>query len=129
MIDSARMVLIVDDEAGMCWALNHILKGSGITSFTAGSADEAARLARRHRFDLAFLDAKLPDAEWRELARLIRQTNPVIPIVLVSGYFYGDDPEIVQASEEGVISAFLSKPFLHEEVRTIVRTMLASAEP
>lgn len=124
-IGSEPVVLIVDDEPGMCWALSHILKGSGIASVATSSGQEAMRVARRRRFHLAFLDAKLPDADWRELARLIREANPGIPIVLVSGYFYGDDPEVLQASEDGVINGFLSKPFLHEEVRAIARTTLA----
>jgi len=126
MIGSGAVVLIVDDEPDICWALSEILKGSGIVSLTATCGQEALDLARRQRFLLAFIDAKLPDVEWRELARLIREANPGIPIVLVSGYFYGDDPEVLQACTEGVISDFLSKPFLHEEVRTMARRTLAS---
>jgi CheY-like chemotaxis protein len=125
MIGSGAVALIVDDEPDMCWALSHILKDAGTVSVTATSGQEAVLLARRQRFDLAFIDAKLPDAEWHELARLIREANPEIPIVLVSGYFYGDDPEVLQAFTEGVINGFLSKPFLHEEVRTLTRSRLA----
>jgi len=121
---SAAAVLIVDDEPGMCWALGHILKRSGIVSVAATSGEEALRLVQRERFYLAFIDAKLPDAEWRELARRIREANPGVPIVLVSGYFYGDDPEVLQAAAAGVISGFLSKPFLHDEVLAIARAAL-----
>ncbi len=118
-------VLIVDDEPGMCWALGHILQGSGIVSVTATSGQDALRLAVRQRFRLAFVDAKLPDAEGLELARRIREANPGIRIVLVSGYFYGDDPEVLQAEAAGLINGFVSKPFLHDEVRTIARAALA----
>jgi len=121
---SEASVLIVDDEPNMCWALGHILKGSGIVSVTATTGQEALRLAQRQRFHLAFIDAKLPDAEGVELARRIREMNPGMPIVLVSGYFYGDDPEVLRASAAGVISGFLSKPFLHDEVRAIARAAL-----
>jgi hypothetical protein len=30
--------------------------------------------------------------------------------VLVSGYFYGDDPEVLKAMAAGVINGFVSKP-------------------
>ena len=125
MIRSDAAVLIVDDEPGMCWALGHILRGSGIVSVTATTGQEALRLAARQRFHLAFVDAKLPDAEGLELARRIREADPGIRIVLVSGYFYGDDPEVLQAAAAGVINGFVSKPFLHDEVRTIARAALA----
>ena len=125
MIRNDAAVLIVDDEPGMCWALGHILTGNGIVSVAATTGQEALRLAARERFHLAFVDAKLPDAEGLDLARRIREANPGIRIVLVSGYFYGDDPEVLQASAAGVINGFVSKPFLHDEVRTIARAALA----
>ena len=125
MIRNDAAVLIVDDEPGMCWALGHILGGGGIVSVTATTGQEALRLAERQRFRLAFVDAKLPDAEGLELAGRIREADPRIRIVLISGYFYGDDPEVLQASAAGVINGFVSKPFLHDEVRTIARAALA----
>lgn len=125
MTSSAAAVLIVDDEPGMCWALGHILRGSGIVSVTATTGQEALRLAARQRFRLAFVDAKLPDAEGLELARRIREADPGIRIVLVSGYFYGDDPEVLQAAAAGIINGFVSKPFLHDEVRAIAQTAFA----
>jgi DNA-binding NtrC family response regulator len=125
MIRNDTAVLIVDDEPGMCWALGHILRGSGIVSVTATTGQEALRLAARQRFRLAFVDAKLPDAEGLDLARRFREADPGIRIVLVSGYFYGDDPEVLQAAAAGVINGFVSKPFLHDEVRAIAQTALA----
>lgn len=125
MIRNDAAVLIVDDEPGMCWALDHVLGRSGIVSVTAATGQEALGLAARQRFRLAFVDAKLPDAEGLELARRIREVDPEIRIVLVSGYFYGDDPEVLQATAAGVIDGFVSKPFLHDEVRAITQTALA----
>ena len=125
MTGGDRLALIVDDEPDMCWALGHILEGNGIVPITATSRQEALRLVQRQRFDLAFIDAKLPDADGLDLARRIRGENSEIPIVLVSGYFYGDDPDVLRALAAGVISDFLSKPFLHGEVRAIARTLLA----
>jgi len=124
MTGSDASVLIVDDEPDMCWALDHILKESGVVSVTASSGQEALRLVQRQRFRLAFIDAKLPDADGLELARRIREAIPGIHIVLVSGYFYGDDPEVLRASAAGVISGFLSKPFWHAEVLVIARAVL-----
>ena len=125
MTAGGTVALIVDDEPDMCWALRHILEGNGIVSVTATSGNETLRLVQGQRFHLIFIDAKLPDADGIELARRIREVNPGIPIWLVSGYFYGDDPEVLRALAAGVISGFLSKPFLHEEVRAIARATLA----
>jgi DNA-binding NtrC family response regulator len=108
--------LIIDDEPDMCWALEHILETIGVHSKTAQSGEEALTLMQQNRFQLAFLDAKLPDTEGLELARRIRELDPTIGIVMVSGYFYRDDDLVEQALGEGVISGFISKPFRQDEI-------------
>jgi YesN/AraC family two-component response regulator len=87
-----------------------------VHSKTAQSGEEALTLMQQNRFQLAFLDAKLPDTEGLELARSIRELDPTIGIVMVSGYFYRDDDLVEQALGEGVISGFISKPFRQDEI-------------
>jgi DNA-binding NtrC family response regulator len=114
--------LIVDDEPDMCWALQHILKGAGINSEKAFSGCEALELVKPDRFQLAFVDAKLPDMEGLELARRLREIDPSIRIVMISGYFYREDVEVQKALVGEVICGFVGKPFLHDEIRTAIET-------
>jgi DNA-binding NtrC family response regulator len=118
---SPATVLIVDDEPDVCWALQRILKASGILSVTTASGHEALRLARQEPLLLAFVDAKLPDGEGLELAWRLRAAAPGLRAVLISGYFYRDDAEIVEALAAGVIDSFVGKPFPHDTIRTIAR--------
>ncbi len=127
MTPSHSPCLIVDDEPEMCWALARILTGAGGSCQTAASAREAIALAARHPFRLAFLDAKLPDADGLDLARRLQAFHPGIRIVLVSGYFYQDDPLITAAIQSGQIAAFIAKPFAHAEIRRAIGAMPKSA--
>ena len=121
----APEVLIVDDEPDICWALTHILKSAGIVPVTTTSGREALRLARSQRFHLAFIDAKLPDLDGLDLARRIREGDAAARIVLVSGYFYCDDAEVRQAMVAGLITDFVGKPILHQQVEAIAREVLS----
>lgn len=121
MTEAGAAVLIVDDEPDVCWALERILNASGVVSVVTASAHEALTLARRERFLLAFVDAKLPDEEGLELARRMREAAPALQIVLISGYYYPDDSEVVEALAAGVIEGFVSKPFLHDEIQKLAR--------
>lgn len=116
MKDKNKLFLIVDDEPDMCWALEHILKKNAFLSKRALTGQEALNLIEADRFQLAFLDAKLPDMEGLELARRIRKRDPAVSIVIVSGYFYRDDDAIQKALAEGLISSFIGKPFDHDEI-------------
>ena len=72
-------------------------------------------------FQLAFVDAKLPDIEGLELAEEIRSMDNKVVLIMVSGYFYKDDAAIKAALRQGNINGFVSKPFLHEEIEGIIR--------
>jgi len=121
MSNSQIKILIVDDEPDMCWALQHLLKDLNIQSTTTCSGFEAVDLMRSNVFQLAFVDAKLPDMEGLELAERLRKLDPEVSIIMVSGYFYRDDAAIKSALKEGIINGFVSKPFLHQEIFEIVR--------
>ena len=111
-----KVFLIVDDEPDMCWALKHILKKNGFLSKRALNGREALKLVKRNRFQLAFLDAKLPDMEGLDLAKQIRKLDPAIHIVMISGYFYQDDDVVQKATTERLIDGFIGKPFDHDEI-------------
>ncbi len=109
--------LIVDDEPDMCWALARLLNQYGISSSQALGAREALQyLKAADSYQLAFVDAKLPDMDGLELARRLRQLVPEIRIVMVSGYFYRDDVAVQEAMAEGLICGFVAKPFDHQEI-------------
>jgi CheY-like chemotaxis protein len=122
MTNPGELILIVDDEPDMCWALEHILNKRGYITRTALTAMEALMLMERHRFACAFLDAKLPDMDGLDLARRIRQRAPDMRILMVSGYFYRDDVSIQEAISHGLIVDFISKPFFQAEILRVLET-------
>lgn len=112
--------LVVDDEPEMCWVLENILVKKGFICIKALNAREAIALTERQSFRMAFLDAKLPDIDGLDLARQLKKSAPRLPIVIVSGYFYKDDLTIEEAERSGLISAFISKPFSHDEIVHVI---------
>jgi len=100
-------VLVVDDEADIREMLGDALNQSNLRIHTAGSIDEARRLAEKNRIDLALIDVKLPDGDGLELAREIHKTDPSIHSILMTGapsYDYA-----VEAIRCGAAD-FLAKP-------------------
>ena len=122
MTEPGNLILIVDDEPDMCWALEHLLNKRGYVTRTALTAMEALMLMEQHRFACAFLDAKLPDMDGLELARCIRERAPDMRLLMVSGYFYRDDVSIQEAISQGLIIDFISKPFLQAEILRVLET-------
>ncbi|MCF8108318.1 MAG: response regulator [Desulfohalobiaceae bacterium] len=113
--------LVVDDEPDMCWALGHILVSRGYRGRSVFTGREALSLLKGQRAGLVFLDAKLPDFEGLDLAKLMLGIVPDIRIVLVSGYYFQDSQEIRQAGQDGVIAGFVSKPFKNDHILEAMR--------
>ena len=120
MNEKQAPILVVDDEPEMCWILENIIRRTGFACMTALNAGEAMALTKSHLFSMAFLDAKLPDIDGLDLARKLRKINACLSIVIVSGYFYQDDPTIEGVLREGLIAAFVGKPFDHDEIVSVI---------
>jgi DNA-binding NtrC family response regulator len=114
--NNCGMILIIDDEVDICWSLEYILKKCGYCTAMATNARDALSTLGSQQFHFVFIDAKLPDIDGLELTKQIRHIDSHISIIMVSGYFYEDDFSVQQAISQGLISAFVSKPFLQEEI-------------
>ena len=120
------VVLIVDDDPDICWVLERLVESLKAPCIRAVDGQSALQAARLNRLALVLLDAKLPDIDGLELARQIRCAAPGIPIMLISGYFYKDDPAIQAALHQELIYGFVEKPFSHTEMKGAIAAALAS---
>ena len=118
-------VLIVDDEPDICWVLENTLQPEGYAVTATTSGARALELIRERFFELAFVDAKLPDLDGLELAARIRQDSPQTAIVLLSGYFYKEDRAISERLRDGLFIGFIPKPFDLNQVRLIAQQAVA----
>jgi DNA-binding response OmpR family regulator len=100
-------VLVVDDEADIREMLGDALNQSHLCIHAAGSLDEARRIARSHRIDLALIDVKLPDGDGLDLAREIHAGDPSVHSILMTGAPSYD--RAVEAIRVGCAD-FLAKP-------------------
>jgi DNA-binding NtrC family response regulator len=119
--NDAPRVLIVDDEPDMVWAVGNALKSDGYAVSTAESGAAAVDMIAHDTFAVAFVDAMLPDWDGLDLAGVIHDQQPRATIVLVSGYFYAEDPAIREGIQKGIFSGFIAKPFDLQEIRRLVR--------
>ena len=102
------MVLVVDDDNLVCWALRKELVHHRLNARIAGSGEECLSAIRENRFDLVFLDIHLPDANGIDIMKSIREVSPESSVVIVSGD--GNFQSKERALSEGA-AQYLEKPF------------------
>jgi len=129
MAESLTVVLVVDDEPDVCWALETLLQGERFTVVTVENGTEALQWLKggKPACHLVLLDAKLPDIDGVDLASRIRtETSCTAPLILISGYFYQDDSLVEDSLRTGLIAAFITKPFRHDEILSTIHAVLST---
>ena len=79
-------ILIVDDDPDVTAMLHRSLARCGFQSDVTSSADEALEKAAATVYDGAILDLVMPGRDGADLAALLRQKTPGLPVALLTGY-------------------------------------------
>lgn len=110
-----EMILIVDDEAEILNVLGAILKRNGWTVIPACDGAEALALYRKHATEIKAImtDVVMPNMGGMGLIRAIRELDPKLPILVVSGY--GNESCEEELETLGVTD-YLKKPFSARQI-------------
>ncbi|MFH1057371.1 MAG: response regulator [Pseudomonadota bacterium] len=124
----AGLILVADDEDLVRDLLVRFLTNRGHHVLEASDGQQALRLFRQNHFDLVLSDVLMPGLDGLTLLTAIKEVNPRVPVVLISGY--GDVETVVKALKAGAEN-FLSKPLSMDTLdRVVARALaLASAPP
>lgn len=119
-------VLVVDDSKLARNHIHRVLNSLGIQKIMeAENGAEALTLLKDYTFDLVFTDYNMPEMDGRELSEFIR-FNPEtshIPIIMVTSEA-SDSLHMANIHQTG-INALCNKPFVLEEVRRMIVTLLS----
>jgi DNA-binding NtrC family response regulator len=122
-----RVLLVVDDEPLMCWALKERLRTVGYQVLAA--PDAASALSHfgdgtgAESVDLVLLDLKLPDTDGFSLFRQIKQLNPTCHVIMMTAF---GTPETTAEAQRLGAYRVLDKPFDLDDVVALVGEALAS---
>lgn len=108
-------ILVVDDELAVQETIRLVLERAGHSVVTASDGRNCIALCQGGDFDLLFLDIFMPGMDGFETMRLVRERQPQLPIVVISGRPVAWAPEqtpdfLTMATKLGAVSS-LQKPF------------------
>lgn len=125
-VKGKETLLVVDDEQDILDLMRDSLEGQGYEVFVAGESTMALDLYRRIFQDvkLVITDIVMPNMDGRELIRQIREIDPDVKVLAISGYsrYVADKDEIHE------IEGFIQKPFESYYLLSMVRRILDAKE-
>lgn len=79
------VVLCIDDDLTGLALRKLLLETKGHVVLTATNGKAGIELARRVSLDAVVLDFQMPQMDGEQVARVLRQERPTLPIILLSG--------------------------------------------
>ena len=117
------LVLVADDDADILALVSFRLQRAGYDIVQAGDGEEALRLARERRPDLAVLDVMMPRLTGDEVTRQLRASEETsrIPVILLTARV--QEADVARGFEAGA-DDYIKKPFSPQELRARVQAIL-----
>jgi two-component system, cell cycle sensor histidine kinase and response regulator CckA len=124
----AGTVLLVEDDDAVRALARRTLANAGFAVLEATEGGAALRLAREHpgTIDVVVTDLMMPEMGGEELAARVREMQPDVGIVLMSGF---TESSVVLEGRIGEPNRFLEKPFTPASLTAVVREALRTARP
>ncbi|MEG6616616.1 response regulator [Peptococcaceae bacterium 1198_IL3148] len=118
-------ILIVDDQPGVRYLLDILIKEMGHNTYSAQNGLEAVEIVKRVKPDLVFMDVRMPVMDGLEALTKIKAISPSVNVVMMTANF--TEETIDKAMQKGA-SKCMAKPFDVEDIRDIIEEHLWNAE-
>jgi DNA-binding NtrC family response regulator len=116
-------ILVIDDEPGICQALEKLFRSEGHEIRTSSRAETGLPLAEAFKPDLAILDVRLPGMNGLEVLARLRKADPRLPAIVVTAY--GTVDTAVEAVRRGAYD-YLLKPLDVDRILAVANRALES---
>jgi DNA-binding response OmpR family regulator len=103
-----RRILVIEDEPDIARGLRDALEFEQFEVTTTGHGREGIKILRERGADLVILDLMLPDGNGFTVCEEIRQSHPVVPIIMLTAR--SQETDKIRGLEAGA-DDYVTKPF------------------
>ena len=114
-------ILVVDDLHSIRLTLGGILEDEGHNVVTVENGYQAIEAVRKNRFDVIFMDIKMPGINGVQTFREVKKIDPKAAVIMMTAYSVED--LVKEALEEGAY-AIVYKPFDIDRIIAIIEEVL-----
>ncbi|HWB28669.1 MAG TPA: sigma-54 dependent transcriptional regulator [Chitinophagaceae bacterium] len=120
-----QKILVIDDDRDMCLLLKHFLTRKGYEVTEMYNGKKALEYMESAHTGLVMCDLRLEDMDGIELLKKIKEKNPSIPVIIMTGY--SDIKTSVNAIKLGAFD-YVTKPLLPDEILLTIQHALQREE-
>jgi len=127
-------ILLIDDDEAVLEGTEMLLDAKGYDVVAVPNGKAGVEALKAGAFDLAVVDLFMPGMDGLETTRALRQQDPLLLVIAVSGFMLGGDRLLqmpnfdAMAAEAGAIST-LYKPFRPDALLQAIEEALHGPAP
>lgn len=114
-------ILVIDDDDGIRKTLSKILENRGYLVEALENGRQAIEASNKRFFNVALIDIRLSDMEGTELLERLRETEPKLVKIIITGY--GSLQNAIEAVNKGA-DGYVLKPFDAKELLAMIEKHL-----
>ena len=108
MADAPKRILLVEDDPSLAMGLVDALEFEGFEVTHARTGQDGIQLAKDRRPDCMILDLMLPDTNGYRVCEVVRETDPVLPILMLTAR--SQEADKIRGLDSGA-DDYVTKPF------------------
>lgn len=119
-----RRILVIDDDIAVRKSFVLALEDTDYQVDTAETGEKGVMMKNEGKYDLIYLDLKMPGISGVEVLREIRKEDKLVPIYIVTAFHkdFFDDLKVAEA--EGLTFQLVKKPLDSEKIVLISKSVL-----
>lgn len=121
--DETGRVLIVDDQAAICYAMQRFLAAEGFDVETACGGEEALSILAQHPINVVVMDVTMPGMDGLKALSRIKEAYPATQVILMTAF--SSTERAIEAMKQGAFD-FLLKPLDNAHLLKVVTDALQS---
>ena len=122
MEDNKKQILVIDDEKPIREFLKHVLEQEGFSVTQSWCGNDGLKKFHNNSFDIVITDIAIPDINGVQIIIKMRESRRPVKIIAMSGA--GKFEYLLRIAEFYKVDATIAKPFVRDEVLSVVRNVL-----
>ncbi len=119
-----KRILVIDDEEAIRKSFVLALEDTEYQMDTAESGEKGIEMEKEGKYDLIFLDLKMPGLSGVETLRELRKIDEGVPVYIITAFYEEFFEELKGTEKEGIEFEVLRKPFTGEQILLTASSVL-----
>ncbi len=120
----SKFILVIDDDESIRKSFSLALEDTAYQVNTAESGEKGIEMEQNNKYDLIFLDLKMPGIDGVETLRGLRKIDKDVPVYIVTAFFKEFFEGLKSVEEDGIDFEVLKKPIGAEEIALVAKGVL-----